>query len=162
METIKLNLACGPDYREGYINIDNQSMFPDSVVDKVADIFTLDWEPNSVDEIYVSHFVMYVRPEKLMGLLRKWHSWLKEGGSLIIEAQDIKKMAQILINETNPSLIDSQALTNFYGNERTCPHQWGYYPESMGMALYKAGFSHLEYRNGDRKPKRDFKIIAIK
>jgi predicted SAM-dependent methyltransferase len=161
MET-KLNLACGPDYREGYINIDNQSMFPDSRVDKTADIFTLDWELNSVDEIYVSHFVMYVRPEKIMGLLRKWHSWLKENGSLIIEAQDIKKMAQILINETNPSLIDSHALTNFYGNERTCPHQWGYYPESMGKALYKSGFSSCEYLNGDKKPERDFKIIAIK
>ena len=162
MNEIKLNLACGPDYRMGYINIDNQQMFPDSKVDKIDNIFTMQWEEDSVDEILVSHFIMYVRPEKLMPLLRKWYSWLKPNGILIIESQDIKKMAQILLDETNPFLIDSQALTNFYGNERTCPHQWGYYPESVGMALYKAGFSIIDYRNGERKPKRDFKLIAQK
>ena len=54
---MKLNLASGQMYLEGYINIDNMSMYDGSMkVDKQADIFTLEWEDNTVDEIILSHF----------------------------------------------------------------------------------------------------------
>ena len=58
---MKLNLASGQMYLDGYINIDNMSMYNGSMkVDKQADIFTLDWEDNTVDEIILSHFAMYI------------------------------------------------------------------------------------------------------
>ena len=47
----KLNLACGPVYLDGYINIDNKSHFPDIKVDMNADVFDLEFEENSIDEI---------------------------------------------------------------------------------------------------------------
>ena len=54
---MKLNLASGQMYLEGYINIDNASMYGGNMsVDKQADIFTLEWENNTVDEILLSHF----------------------------------------------------------------------------------------------------------
>ena len=55
----KLNLACGPVYLDGYINIDNKSHFPNIKVDMNADVFDLEFEENSIDEIVVSHFAMY-------------------------------------------------------------------------------------------------------
>ena len=40
---MKLNLASGQMYLEGYINVDNQSMYHGNMnVDKVADIFELE------------------------------------------------------------------------------------------------------------------------
>ena len=57
---MKLNLASGQMYLEGYINVDNQSMYHGNMnVDKVADIFELEWEDNTVDEIILSHFAMH-------------------------------------------------------------------------------------------------------
>ena len=46
----KLNLACGPMYLKGYINIDDNS-HGGYRVDKQANVFDLDYAENSVDEI---------------------------------------------------------------------------------------------------------------
>ena len=52
---MKLNLASGQHYIPGYINIDNKSMYHGNMqIDKEADVFTLEWEDNTVDEIYCS------------------------------------------------------------------------------------------------------------
>jgi hypothetical protein len=42
---MKLNLASGQDYRQGYINIDNKSMYHGYMqVDHEADVLTMDWQ----------------------------------------------------------------------------------------------------------------------
>ena len=47
---MKLNLASGQHYIPGYINIDNKSMYHGNMqIDKEADVFTLEWEDNTVD-----------------------------------------------------------------------------------------------------------------
>ena len=58
---MKLNLASGQMYLDGYINVDNKSMYHGNMkVDKEADVFTLEWENNTVEEIILSHFEMYI------------------------------------------------------------------------------------------------------
>jgi len=91
---MKLNLASGQMYLEGYINIDNMSMYHGNMkVDKKADIFTLEWEPNIVEEIILSHFAMYIGFKEMQFLLRKWYSWLKKEGRIIIETGNVKAVA---------------------------------------------------------------------
>ena len=47
---MKLNLASGQMYLDGYINIDNKSMYYGNMkVDKEADVFTLECENNTVE-----------------------------------------------------------------------------------------------------------------
>jgi hypothetical protein len=49
---MKLNLACGMDYREGYVNIDDYSMYAGRMkTDKMDDVKTLKWQDDSVEEI---------------------------------------------------------------------------------------------------------------
>ena len=68
---MKLNLASGQDYREGYINIDNKSMYHGYMeVDHEADVLTMDWEENTVEEILLSHFAMYIGLHEMQPLLK--------------------------------------------------------------------------------------------
>lgn len=160
---MKLNLACGNDYKEGYINIDNQSMFPDCKVDVSADIFTLEQEENSIDEILVNHFVMYTRPDELNPLLEKWYKWLKLGGKLSIETIDVKEIAKILNDDSRTTKdMDMFGLTNLFGTEVTGPHRWAYYAESLYELMDKVGYGELFIEKGEKKPLRDFKIIGTK
>ena len=162
MEKVKINLGSGEDYKFGYLNVDNGLMFPNAKLDLTKDIKDFNTLSNSVDEILLSHVVMYYRPEELQPLLRKWYSWLKPRGKLIIETIDIRKVAKILLSHGSQEKINAYGLTNLFGNEQTGPHRWGWSEKALRDELYKAGFDKLKVEKGDKKPKRDFKIIAIK
>jgi hypothetical protein len=154
MEKTRLNLACGNDYREGYINIDNQSMFPESKVDINADITTITYPKNSVDEILLSHIVMYFRPEELLPLLIKWREWLKKGGLLRIET--------INLNEVISHRSVEKLLIPLFGKPNTTPHRWAWSFSSLYLLLEKAGFEEVEPEGAAKNPIRDFGIFAIK
>ena len=88
---MKLNLASGQDYKDGYINIDNESMYSGAMrVDVNADVLTLDWEENVVEEIILSHFAMYISLQEMTPLLKKWWGWLKDEGQIVIETGNLK------------------------------------------------------------------------
>ena len=71
--TVGLNLACGCEYRDDMINIDNKQMYGGNmIVDMEADIFDLQWEPGAVHTILVNHFIQYVVPQKMYELLQRW------------------------------------------------------------------------------------------
>jgi ubiquinone/menaquinone biosynthesis C-methylase UbiE len=61
---MKLNLGCGPDYRKGWVNVDQQACFkPDQIVN--LDSFQWPWADNSVDEIFCSHVLEHLHhPER--------------------------------------------------------------------------------------------------
>ncbi len=105
---VKLNLASGQQYIDGYINIDNKSMYQGNMqVDREGDIFTLEWEDNSVDEILLSHFAMYIGLEEMPILLKRWYGWLKEGGKIVIETGNVKSIAKYILDNNDPDLINS-------------------------------------------------------
>lgn len=90
-------------YIDGYINIDNKSMYHgDMRVDVVQDIFTLQWENNSVDEILLSHFAMYISYQEMSVLLKRWYNWLRKGGRLIMETGNVKSIAKTILESEIP------------------------------------------------------------
>ena len=107
---MKLNLGCGPIYLDGYVNIDDKSQFPNCKVDREANIFELEMEENSCDEIICSHIAMYImggqdseeEPNQMRILLQRWYSWLKPGGRLIMETSNLKKIAKYILDTTDP------------------------------------------------------------
>ena len=158
----KLNLACGHEYLDGYINIDDCSMYSALKVDKQANILELDFSPATITEVRLSHFAMYLRPESMSSFLNRCKIWLVLGGKLEMECIDIKKVAKIVSSEKSIDKLNRWGLTNLFGNEITKPHQWGWSPATLMVALYQAGFSDVKVSKGNKKPDRDFLIIAIK
>lgn len=161
---MKLNLASGHMYLEGYINIDNKSMYHGNMmVDKEADIFTLEWENNTVDEIILSHFAMYIPYQEMEILLKRWLGWLKEDGKLIIETGNVKTIAQHILSSNDPSEINgSNGVMQLFGWETTAGHKWAWCPETLGDLMEKAGFKDIEAYEGyfHNNPKRDFLITG--
>jgi hypothetical protein len=143
---MKLNLACGQMYLDGYINIDNLSMYNGSMrVDKQANVFDLEWEDNTVDEILLSHFAMYIGLEEMPTLLKRWYGWLKEGGDIIIETGNVKSIAKFILENDDPDKINSSnGVMQLFGWQTTSGHKWAWCPETLADLMNKTGFETIE------------------
>ena len=163
---IKLNLACGQMYLEGYINIDNKSMYHGNMnIDQIGDVFTLEWEKETVDEILLSHFAMYIPFNEMKTLLNRWYSWLKPQGKLIIETGNVKTIAQNILNTDNPKEINGpNGVMQLFGWETTAGHKWAWCPETLSSLMFEAGFKDVSVGDGHfhNNPQRDFLLVAIK
>lgn len=163
---MKLNLASGQMYLDGYINIDNKSMYHGNMkVDKEADVFTLEWEPNTVEEIILSHFAMYIGYKEMHTLTKRWYSWLQPGGKLIIETGNVKAIAKHILDNSTPSEINGpNGVMQLFGWETTAGHKWAWCPETIAELLSAAGFDTVEVGDGyfHNNKTRDFLIVATK
>ncbi len=161
---MKLNLACGNDYREGYVNVDNGSMFKGRV-DVNHDVFTFQSKPDILDEILVCHFMMYVDTLQAPILINRWYTWLKKGGTLIIETGDLKKIAKTVLSTNNPDIINgTNGVMQLFGWAETKGHKWAWCEDTLRPLLEKVGFDVFEVFDGGShlRPERDFTIIAKK
>lgn len=163
---MKLNLASGQMYLEGYINIDNKSMYHGNMkIDKQADVFTLEWKDNTVEEIILSHFAMYIGFKEMSILLSKWYGWLKPKGRIIIETGNVKFIAQHILDNESPDEINGpNGVMQLFGWETTAGHKWAWCPETLGKLMFDSGFKDVEVGDGyfHNNPKRDFLIVGTK
>lgn len=83
MNLVKLNLGCGPDIKEGYINIDTCPMDESRVVK--MDIRNLSYDKGSVDEIYARDIIEHMSLQDTKKSLKNWSEILKSGGKLFIQ-----------------------------------------------------------------------------
>ena len=85
--TVRLHLACGKDYREGYINVDLYAENFDKV-DARFDVREIPYEDNTVDEILALHVIEHFDFFEGQRVLEEWYRVLKPGGKLIVETPD--------------------------------------------------------------------------
>lgn len=165
MKQTLLNLACGTDYREDWINIDNGSQYPNAKLDKKADILKLKWKDNSVDVILVLHYLMYCTPPEVDMLLKRWHGWLKDGGILEIETGNVYAVCKSILKAKNLyELHGCNAIGQLYGWGNTHGHRWAWSPVALKAAMEHAGFKDIALSQGyyHKNPERDFVISAKK
>jgi len=125
MKEVNLNLACGEYYLKNWINIDNDSMYPDIRYDIKADIFKLEWEKNTVNNIILSHFMMYIHPKEAHSFFSKLFSWLKTNGKLSIETNDLKAIARHILSSNDPKIIENfNGVKSLYGWDYSSGHKW--------------------------------------
>ena len=76
---IQLNLGCGADKRDGYINIDKRvEVEPDQLLD--IELRGLShWEDNSVDRIIAKDFLEHIRRRKVIFVMEEIWRVLKDG-----------------------------------------------------------------------------------
>lgn len=87
-ELLKLHLACGQEKRPGYVNVDiSKAVEPDVVLDLLSSQWP--WEPDSVSEIVVEHFIEHIpmlcaccppQTDPLIAFFNRCFDVLKPGG----------------------------------------------------------------------------------
>lgn len=152
---VKLNLGCGCDIREGYVNVDK---FPasDSVVQ--ANLPILPFESDYADEVVLSHVLEHFGYADGMTLLKEIVRVLKPLGKAHIEVPDIAWCcAQFLgapepggytdpcmdYNKTHKWGLFAQSLWGDQHNDGLY-HKWGYTGHRLLFAMQHAGFTAIK------------------
>jgi len=102
LDKLRLHLACGHDYTEGYINIDFYAP-EDAVCDARFDVMKLPYPDNSVDEIKAFHIIEHFHFFEIQEVLKEWCRVLKPGGRLWIETPDFLESCRSFV-EGSPSM----------------------------------------------------------
>lgn len=88
IEGVKLNLGCGADIKQDYINVDTFNNFEGLNVD--ADILKLPFKNACAKEIYISHVMEHVGIYGVSKALIEFNRVLKFGGKLVIRVPDLQ------------------------------------------------------------------------
>lgn len=79
---MRLNLGCGKDIKEGYLNIDVNSNNPKVIKQDIRKLPNI--ENNSVDEIFLSNVLEHLANKDLRPTLKEWCRILKVNGKIVI------------------------------------------------------------------------------
>ncbi len=150
---IKLNIGCGTDYKEGWINIDNNSDNNIQKLDLNWDMRNpLPFEQDSIDYIFNEHFFEHLTPEDGVKVMVDLRRILKPGGTLRIAMPDLEVIVNSyqnvplnkdpIIKEFNIDFVKTRAeWINM--SFRWWGHMWLYDWEELDRRLKEAGFTKI-------------------
>lgn len=133
---LRLNLGCGKDFRDGFINID---MFSDNPYVVYMDIRSLQFEDNSVDMILASDILEHFSHREVDTLLAEWARVLRPGGEIIIRCPNLKLQIDAYVRGDWDADIASYMIFGGQTNPGDY-HCIGFDHESITRHLNKAGF----------------------
>ena len=110
---LKLNLGCGQNKLEGYINVDNQSAAtPD--VDWDLEVMPWPFEDNSVDEVVLNHVLEHLGadPAVFIGIFRQLYRVCR-GGALVKIAVPHPRHDHFLGDPTHVRAVTPEVLSLF-------------------------------------------------
>jgi hypothetical protein len=164
----KLNLGCGTNHLEGYLNIDAD---PRNIPDLCLTIANLKsaFIPLSFQEVLLIHVIGYLRLWEVRDLLNDVYSLLMLDGTFIIEGPDFEKLAKSIVG--NPE--DSEALRAVYGYDadhdkervKYTVYHSGWTTAHLRRELFAAGFRKVDIKDPlthGKRTWRDYRIEAIK
>jgi glycosyltransferase involved in cell wall biosynthesis len=168
-KSVKLNLGCGGQLVDGYINIDLTDPRADVLHDatKINEIYS----PGSVDEIMAIHLLEHISPYRVGETLTMWHGLLKKDGKLVLELPDVEKLCNAFA--TADKAMRYGILNCIYGAVNTgvdtaegiitAPHLWGWYPEILWDHVFGVGFGDIEFLPEEYPhPLFNFRVVAYK
>jgi predicted SAM-dependent methyltransferase len=155
-ENIKLHLGCGTMYKEGWINIDNNS---DNNIEKLD----LNWDlrkplpfpDNSIDFIYNEHFLEHLTVEEGILSIKDFFRVLKPGGTMRIAMPDLEETVALYFEknwkENNKIFFEKLGLTFIQTraeliniNFRWWGHKWLYDWEELERRLKESGCEKIK------------------
>ncbi|MFO7167188.1 MAG: hypothetical protein DIU80_004085 [Chloroflexota bacterium] len=145
---VRVNLGCGEKPLPGYINIDVREV--PEVVDVVADVRKLPFEPGSLAEIASAHLIEHFREHQMRAIiLPYWRSLLTEDGVLRVICPNWAAMLK-RFHDGRMTLADFKLLT-FGGQDYEGDDHFAMYtPETLSALLQEAGFSRVEVLEEER------------
>ncbi len=110
---MKLNIGCGYEIMNGYINIDlRKECHPDLI----ADTETLPFMENTIDEIQAIDVFEHISYLKSREVLKHWIGLLKTGGMIYIQAPSITKILEFLMQAKTLTEVEC-AIALLYGGQ---------------------------------------------
>lgn len=151
--SIKLHLGCGTDYKEGWINIDNNSDENITAIDLYWDLLKpLPFPDNSVDFIFSEHFFEHFSVEDGQLVMKDALRLLKPGGVMRIAMPDLRAVVNDYLHTSiakNPTIkefhFDFVKTSAEWMNMsfRWWGHRWLYDWEELERRLREAGFEQI-------------------
>ncbi len=143
---VRLHLGCGEQRLPGYVNIDYPAEQHNVMAvrpDLTADITALTFPPGSVDEIRLHHVFEHFNRVVALGLLVRWHEWLRPGGRLTIETPDFESEARAFLTPGRSFGERMSAIRSLEGDQTAAwayhvGHWWG---ERFEITLAQLGFA---------------------
>ena len=131
----KLNLCCGPDLREGYLNVDK----PDFDLSEGV----IPYPDNSFSEVVFQHALEHFRFQTGILILNEIRRILKPNGVLEIRVPDLKQACKDYLAGKNEFENCAPAIQRIYGQNfsEELVHKWGYSYEVLLECLKATGFS---------------------
>lgn len=158
----KLNIGCGTDYREGYVNIDGSAELPcvDKVIDLSHEELTRYYEENSIDEIIAQDFIEHNFHWEAIKILNDFYCVLKENGILYLQLPDAewiiknplikisKKINLLYGGQDMPQGDENQNKSRLKYPQYFC-HKYGWTKKSLSIILKETGFSIEKIKHGN-------------
>ena len=138
---LRLNLGCGAFKLEGFINIDKSDM---NNPDIKADVFSLPYDPGTVDEIYAGHLLEHFYAIDGVKALHYWYSLLKEGGVISIVVPDVSYIFREYLASPSPRALRNLNDTYLYSELQESPHLYSYDEGLLRDAMTETGFVDLQ------------------
>ena len=165
---MKLHLGCGQRYLEGYVNIDfpssSHSVQEKSVADLHADILSLSYSPETIEEIRLHHVFEHFPRPIACALLASWFSWLKPGGLLHIEVPDFQRTARIILSAFSSIPKRAVAERHLFGSHEAdwAVHYEGYTPSMLKTMVETFGFRVKKIKKNSWMGTFNFELMAKK
>lgn len=174
---IKLNLGCGKDIKEGYINIDVNNRDPRVIK---CDIRQLPQFANdSIDEIYLSNVLEHLCSKDLQPTLKEWNRILKVNGKIIIIVPNVIGAVKAFVENRldtsgfsrrylhwSPEEVVFQMLygrADIFGDNEPieCQHMTGFSYNRLKRFLEECGFQ-ITKTNDSTDTDQNLQVEAIK
>lgn len=149
-----LNIGCGTDYKEGWINIDNNSDDNVKRLDLNWDLRDpLPFKENSVDFVFNEHFFEHLTVEEGQAAMKDLMRVLKPGGVMRIAMPDLERVVNNYLN--TPLSKDPVIKKHGFGYVKTKAewinmsfrwwgHKWLYDWDELKRRLNDAGYDKVQ------------------
>ena len=153
---MRFNIGCGwRDFGKDWIHIDGGDY---DHLDS-DDIFIKEYESNSADLIYSSHFIEYLDREEVIPLLERWKEVLKPNGVLRLAVPNFEVYANLYSSGEYP-------LDNFLGvlygkmpmGDETIYHKTVYDFHSLKSLLKNIGMKEIKKYNWEETSHSEFDV----
>ncbi len=150
-----MNLGCGNDIREGFINVD---MFSDNPSVVYMDIRKLPLPNETVDGIIASDVLEHFSHRDTEAILKEWSRVIKVGGEIVIRSPSLRKQAEMYLNGTWDADIASFMIFGGQSNPGDF-HCIGFDETTIRRYLHRVGLKVFKFEEPDVSQESGYRNI---
>jgi len=144
----KVNIGCGFDRRDGYLNVDFQDFHDPDLVADVRDMAAL--PDGHFEEALAVDVLEHLPRSDTLNALREWRRVLADGGRLHLQLPDVMGVAYLLRTRDSAAEHEEQ-LHSLFGTQAYTGdfHLAGFTDLHLIESLAEAGFDHISLERRD-------------